>query len=70
MYPIQNPNLCLHTYIFIYFVTKCWLQMVENLAEVIEHGTRDQQSDALVFFFFFNNLQNGFFFFFFLSVFN
>lgn len=25
--------------------------MVENLADAIEHGTRDQQSDALVFFF-------------------
>ncbi|KAJ7963180.1 Mediator of RNA polymerase II transcription subunit 9 [Quillaja saponaria] len=24
------------------------LQLVENLAEVVEHGTRDQQSDALV----------------------
>jgi hypothetical protein len=29
--------------------------MVENLAEVIEHGARDQQSDALVYIYFFDN---------------
>ena len=44
----------IHMYIYIFtYLLFFWLQnvalhMVENLAEVIEHGTRDQQSDALV----------------------
>ena len=53
--PTQNLNLYLHTHVYLYIylfiiflVQNVGLQMVENLAEVIEHGTRDQQADALV----------------------
>ena len=48
--PIQNLNLYLHTHVYLYIylfiiflVQNVGLQMVENLAEVIEHGTRDRQ---------------------------
>ena len=42
----------MYIYIFIYllffWLQNVGLQMVENLVEVIEYGTRDRQSDALV----------------------
>lgn len=40
------------------------VQLMENLADAIENGTRDQQSDALVFFPFFIQILFQFVFFF------
>ena len=36
------------TYLLFFWLQNVGLQMVENLVKVIEYGTRDRQSDALV----------------------
>lgn len=38
---------------YLIWVNEFNVQLMENLADAIENGTRDQQSDALVFFPFF-----------------
>lgn len=47
---------------YLIWVNEFNVQLMENLADAIENGTRDQQSDALVFFPFFSKFYFSLFF--------